>query len=951
MLRTIYMRHKFKKGLTLLILIIYSVSLLPLVTFADDENLIMGGDFEEENTDLWSGGVRDNAACFTGEWGMQVSNPYGDDALGYFDHILEYNHVIHLEEGCFYTFSAYVMNPLAENEGEPSASAYIGRGGEELFIDISSVGYEWSLVTASFMATETVDIPLFITLQGGDMDIGFFIDDITILPESRTPHYTVLEGPANVFIPEKGYAEYRYSIVTYDADDEPINILLANADVIVDAIPDGVDFDESSGTLRVSSSAAAEESFTITYTFTMGSETKEASKTVTTTKNLLSDPHFDEGEENWVSDGEMGYIDNTLSTYASEQGAWGYYSSVTYTKQLLLFAGNMYVFHASVSSDEEFPSSSVYISNLSFANSGYAEINITGIGGEWSRVTSAFIIEDTGLYDLTINLYAPSERPIYMDDVYLGIEKEAPTSISVHAPGHIQSPFDTIVLPCYATTRNQLGDIMDGCEPQLSISPDDEGIYLEDGNVVVTRSAKRGDYTVTATFEDIVSTHVITVSDDAIGDGGFEEKQPNEWWTSSDGSLFTIVDYDGDKAGHVYSPESSCIVINNSYMSIAEGEYYVYSAAAGFGEGIVTAFISDAETGEFIPFAQYNPLEDVKIPFSLDKTVLGRLVLYIESDGPVGLLFDDIAISPAELGIANVSVSGGEYGEFLRGSYEYINNMTDNPDADISTTRWYISSSYDGHYEPIGIPNQDYLEFTPDMAGQYILYEVTPICAYTGLTGDSVRSAPVKISNQITGNEETDIPLSQMVPVELESVKEHPFTDISGHWAEGMISSLANAGIVSGRTASRFAPDSSVTRAEFVTMVARAFSLVSLPYSGQFEDVSAEDWYAGWIETAYRRGIINGTSENSFAPNERITREQMAAILMRAYTLCDGPMPYDLELRYYDSFLISNWAYESVKHATNLNIFTGDDMNLFRPGDCATRAEAASCIYRVLKCF
>lgn len=951
MLRTINMKYRFKRVLSLIILIIYSIALLPQITLAEDENLVMGGDFENEDNFLWSGCVRDSEWAYTGDWGIQVSNPYGDDALGYFDHILEYNDTVWLQEGQFYTFSAYVMNPLAEDASEPVASAYIGRNGEVLFIDISSVGCEWSLVTASFMATENAQVPLIITLLGGDIDMGFFVDDISILPESRVPDYTVLEGPGSVFVPDNGFADYRYNIVTYDTDDEPINILLVNADITVGNLPNGVEFEESSGTLRVHSTAETEKSFTITYSFTLGDESKEATKTVTTTKNLLSDPYFEEGEENWVSDGNISYIDGTVSLYAAEQGDWGYYTSVTYTKQLLLFAGNMYVFRASVGSDEEYSSSSVYISNLSFATSGYAEINITGIGGEWNSVTSAFMIEDTGLYDLTINLYAPSKRPIYLDNVYLGVEEEAPTSISIHAPGHIQMPSDSVILPCYGAVRNQLGNVMDACEPRLEIYPEDEGVYLDSENVIITRNAKRGDYTVVASFEDIETTHTITVSDDMVGDGGFEEKQPNEWWTASDGALFNIVDYDGDKSGHVYSQDSSCIVINNSYMEIKAGEYYVYSASPGFGEGVITAFIADAVTGDFIPFAQYNPLDGVKVPFSLDYDVLGRLVLYIESDGPIGILFDDIAICPSELDVIDVVVTGGEYGDFIRGSYSYQNNMTDSPDADISTTRWYISSTYDGHYEPIGVPNQDYLEFTPDMAGQYIVYEVTPVCAYTGLTGDSVRSLPLKISQQSTQAEEVDRPKSEMKPVELDTVKEHPFTDITSHWAEGMIASLANAGIVSGRTQSKFVPDYYVTRAEFATMVARAFSLVSVPYSGKFEDVSENEWYAGWVEACYMRGIIQGMDENTFAPNERITREQMATILMRAYLLCDGPMPYDLELRYYDNFLISDWAYDSVKNATNLNIFTGDDMNLFRPTDAATRAEAACCIYRVLKCF
>ena len=946
------MKLKHIRLYSLLILIIHLFSLMPVFSFAAEGEVLFDFSFEEDNSaDSWLGGIRDENCAYEGNWGLQVSNPYGDEAAGVLDHILEYNDFVHLTEGEIFTFTAYVMNPFAENETEPAASAYIGRNGTELFIDISSVGFNWGFVSASFMATEDMHVPLVITLEEGDGDIGFFMDNITIFHETRVPKRTELEGADNVFVPESGFTDYRYNLVTYDAEGLPINILINNPDVSVENLPEGVEFFEEESLLRVFPEAHEGESFTLTYSASVGSEVKKISKTISTTKNLLSDPTFSKGEENWVSEGNIYYVDDMVALYAEEDGDWGKYTSITYTKQLLLLAGNMYVFRADVGSDESYQSSSVYISNLSFADSGYAEINITGIGGEWSNVTSAFTIADTGLYDLTINLYAPSERPIYIDNVYLGAEEEAPTSISVHAPGHIQLPSNSVTLPCYAAIRNQLGEEMTEYEAMIKVYPEDEGVTLEYGTITVSSNAKNGDYVIEAIFDDLVTTHTLTVSDNAVGDGGFEEKAPDEWWTSSDGSSFSIIDYDGDKAAHVFTPDSSCLVINNSYMELAENEYYVYTAAAGYGDATVTAFIADVISGEYVPFAQYNPAEDARIPFSVDSTIIGRLVLHIEAEGSVGLIFDDIAIEKAELTVFDVTTTGGEYGDFIRGSYSYYNNMTTSADADISTTRWYISSSYDGSYVPIGVPNQDYLEFTPDMAGQFIVYEVTPICAYSGLVGDSVRSLPLEISrSEQEGTGET-VTISPMTPIELETVKEHPFRDITAHWAEGMIASLANSGVISGRSTTQFVPDYHVTRAEFTTMVARAFSLVSVPYSGKFDDITGNEWYAGWVEAAYMRGIIEGVDEKTFAPNERITREQMSTILYRAYLLADGPLPYDMPLTYYDSFMISPWAEESVKNCTNLNILTGKESHLFKPQDFATRAEAAACLYRTLKSF
>ncbi len=949
------MTLRFNRITALFLTIIYLLSLAPVITFGQEDfsdSLVMFVDFEQEESEsVWLGGARDSVAAYEGNCGYAVSNPYGDINTNYFGHSLYYDNYINLEEGKFYTFSAYIMNPFANDLYSPSASAYMSKSSEELYIDITDVGFEWSLVTASFMATEDTECKLIISCDGGEEDIGFFIDEVTIKEESKTPLYTVIDGPDTVFVPENGNAFYRYNIVAYNKDDTKVNILIDSFDFKVDYLPEGMEFDYNTGALFVSPEAPMDAQIVISCDATAGIPLKSSTKTVTTTKNLLSDPHFDSGIDMWVSDFSMEYIDGSVSLFAEEDGTYGKYTSISYTEQLMLLKNRMYVFRADVSSDEDFSSSSVYIPNLSFSSDGYAEINITGIGGEWTRVTSAFIVEDTGLYDLTINLYAPSGRPIYLDNVYLGIEEEAPTSLSIHAPGNVCVPESVIVLPCYANVLNQMGQIMPGHKAELSISPMDDGVYLSNGEIVIENTAALDDYTITATYGDVESDLTITVSDNYVGDGGFEEKAAHEWWTSSEGSNFAIVDYDGDLSAHIYCPDSSCIIINNSYMELSEDAYYVFSAGAGFGNATVTAFIADAYTGEYIPFAMYDNSLGTKTPFSVDSTVTGRLVLYLESEDAVGAFLDDIAIFPCELSATEISVSDGGYGNFINGYYTYVNNMTDAADADISSTRWYISPTYDGQYQPIGIPNQDYLEYTNGMIGQYVVYEVTPICSYTGLVGDPLRSLPFLIESEAFDKNSDSVPLSAMTPIEINDTKEHSFKDITSHWGERMIASLASSGIVTGRTNTHFVPEGYVTRAEFTAMIARAFSLSSLPYAGQFDDVSSSDWYSGWIEAAFKRGIITGKSEDEFAPNEFITREEMATIIYRAYIICNGPMPNDLELRYYDSFLISSWSYEAVKNCTNLNLLTGTDMNLFKPTDRTTRAEAAAAIYRTLKCF
>lgn len=947
-----------KKLLSFFLAAIMLFSAVPFV-FAEEEDdfsdLILHGDFEdeEEAAKYFNGGMIDVAAAYEGRNGMQVSNPYGDTGFDVTNHILEYCEPISLTAGGFYTFSAYVLNPLSDTFSEPTASASLDNGGSTLFINISSIGGEWSYVSVSFMAIESQECSLSIMLEGGDTFVGFFVDSLSITPSDKRPAYAALEGPDEVFVPDTGCKAYRYGLVTYDEDGEPVNVLIRDLSITTENLPDGVEFDEATGVLSVWSDAPSNTTFSLTCTASVGIPLHESVKEISTTKNLLDDPYFEEGLECWESGDSISYADGCVSLYASNKGSYGYYASAAYTKQLILSAGKMYVFRADVKSEEEFSSSDIYISNTSFASSGYAEINITGIGGgEWTSVVSAFTVEHSGIYELTLNLCALSERPVYLDNVSLGIEDSAPTRLSLHAPGNIQIPSDSVTLPCYALLHDQMGQVISDADIDIDIFPKKDGVSLSGGEITVTSSAKSGEYLITASCGSLTGEIYVTVSYDAVGDGGFEEKEANEWWAASDGATFLIADYGDNRWGYVFSNDAVCLVANNSYMELVGGQYYVYSASAGAGHSCtVTAFIADAFSDEYIPIAQYNPLSDVKEPFFLSETVVGRLVLYIDSDDSVALTMDNIDISAAELSVDNVYVTGGEEGETLRGYYNYINNMTDSPDADISATRWYISSEFDGRYEPLGVPNQSYLEYTEDMNGQYIVFEVTPVCFVTGLVGESVRSEPVLVGSEASDEPPSAPPLASLKPVLMESTKIHPFSDIIGHWAESRIASLYNAGIITGRSDTLFTPEANVTRAEFTAMITRAFSLVSLPYSGEFSDVSSDDWFSGVVEAASKRSLVMGCGDGIFAPDASITREQMAVIIYRAYLAAGGEAPPDFDLMYYDSYMVSDWAVEAVKNVSSLGFFSGTDSNLFEPGRSATRAEAAAVIYRVLKYF
>ncbi|MCZ8521145.1 MULTISPECIES: S-layer homology domain-containing protein [Paenibacillus] len=179
------------------------------------------------------------------------------------------------------------------------------------------------------------------------------------------------------------------------------------------------------------------------------------------------------------------------------------------------------------------------------------------------------------------------------------------------------------------------------------------------------------------------------------------------------------------------------------------------------------------------------------------------------------------------------------------------------------------------------------------------------------------------------------------------------FTDLpAGHWASPAVQALAAKGIVNGTGSKRFAPEQSVTRAEFAAMVVRALRLEVRPNQAHpFADVASGSWYAGAVATAYNSGIVGGRDAQTFAPDELITREEMAMLIMRAYSVKAGgkaPSGSTLSSIFSDAGDVSAWAVDSVQSAVKLKLLQGRDAGIFAPGGTTTRAESAQVIYNLL---
>jgi S-layer homology domain len=189
-----------------------------------------------------------------------------------------------------------------------------------------------------------------------------------------------------------------------------------------------------------------------------------------------------------------------------------------------------------------------------------------------------------------------------------------------------------------------------------------------------------------------------------------------------------------------------------------------------------------------------------------------------------------------------------------------------------------------------------------------------------------------------------------------------PFTyyepvDIEGHWAENDLWDMLYADIVRGTIETVeddgiefellfLNPDDKITRGEFVSFIVRALELKANGKAVPFTDIS-KHWGRTHIQIAYQNGVVSGTSATTFEPNKKITRAEMAAMLVRAFNKTvefENGTPKD-----YKDLPKSHWAYNHLRMVNGLGIMKGISADKLAPNNQATRAESIVMILRSMK--
>lgn len=175
------------------------------------------------------------------------------------------------------------------------------------------------------------------------------------------------------------------------------------------------------------------------------------------------------------------------------------------------------------------------------------------------------------------------------------------------------------------------------------------------------------------------------------------------------------------------------------------------------------------------------------------------------------------------------------------------------------------------------------------------------------------------------------------------------FDDTRDHWGRDDISYVMQASLFNGMGMG-FEPDTSMTRAMFVTVLGRVYerklgALGKYENEMEFTDVDYNSWYGKYVRWASGAGIVNGVGDLLFAPDKPITREEMAVMLFRFAKAS----PVDKEVEFSDFESVSDWAKEAVTYCVDKGYMGGDNYKRLSPKKQATRAEVSALMTRYMK--
>lgn len=392
-------------------------------------------------------------------------------------------------------------------------------------------------------------------------------------------------------------------------------------------------------------------------------------------------------------------------------------------------------------------------------------------------------------------------------------------------------------------------------------------------------------------------------------------------------------------------------------------EYYtgtVTSAATGQGEDAVTTYYVTFTTNGFSPFVIYAASANVASIGDNVYPSLQAAIDAVQDNQTITLLKDtdeNVTVSKAVKFTLDTTSSnftgsitaGSRYTLTQSGNTYTVTRQSSSSSGSTSTTyNVNVNAATNGAVaaDKKTASKGTTVTVTASPSKGYVVDAVKVVdkdgkdVAVTGKDGKYVFTMPGSAVT-VTGTFKAETP----APVAL------PFTDVkSGNWFYDAVKYAYAQGLMTGTSATTFAPNGTMNRAMIVTVLYRLEKSPAVTGASKFTDVPAGQWYSDAVAWAAANKIVNGYDETTFGPMNAVTREQMAAILFR-YEQYKGLENVTLEEnlnRFPDQNKISAYAIPALQWAVGQKIINGNADGTLDPTGTATRAQVAQIFTNLL---
>ena len=348
-------------------------------------------------------------------------------------------------------------------------------------------------------------------------------------------------------------------------------------------------------------------------------------------------------------------------------------------------------------------------------------------------------------------------------------------------------------------------------------------------------------------------------------------------------------------------------------------------------------YTSATADGDHLADVTFTPLK--KGTFAINFLAYGDKVYY----GRLEVLVDDAAVTPptADSDVRQCDSTGFTFAgsDFYRDSDtdpvaavvfgkpsagHLLRNLSHGIGTADDGEKYYTNSASQGDY------HVSTLSYLPD-AG-YMGQATIPVTYITAAGIETTGVIKISVSTKTDSAQFKDVTRSNV-----------------GTWAADAVDFAYHFGLVSGVSKTEFAPNSPMTRAQLVTVLYRAAGSPSVTVSTNFEDLDVGSYYYSAVVWANVNGIVNGTSDTTFSPDSRLTRQQLAAILYRYARAFGGDTSYTGNLSHFtDRRQVDTYAVTPMTWAVSHEIISGTSDTTLSPLSTATRAQVVVILHRYL---